>query len=326
VNNMKQDYIFSIDVGGTAIKLAIMNAEGKLQKLWQIPTNRKEEGKYIIDEIYEEFKQAIHNLQINKDDFIGVGMGAPGPILQNGVMKRATNIGWKNYPLKAKLEKRFQLPAFVENDANCAALGEMWQGAGKGLKNLVCITLGTGVGGGVIVNGEIVSGTSGGGGEIGHITVQYQDGAPCNCGKKGCIETIASATGVVRLAMEKIKRSNEETALTRLYKKYGKITAKDVFDLAAGNDPVCVQIVEEVSFYLGHVLGTLSSTLNPDAFIIGGGVSDAGETLLMPLEKYYRQFAFPSTVDDTKIIRATLGNQAGVYGAAYLVKNKLSYH
>lgn len=317
---MKRKLIFSIDVGGTAIKLAVIDIEGNLLKLWQIPTNIKDEGKYIIDEIYEQFELVIEELHIHKNDFLGVGMGAPGPILPNGVMKRATNIGWTNYPLKEKLEERFGLPAFVENDANLAALGEMWQGAGKNMENLVCVTLGTGVGGGVITNGEIVSGVTGGGGEIGHITVQDKSGSNCNCGKKGCIETIASATGIVRLAMEAIQNAENENALTKLYQENGKITAKDVLDLAAQQDAVCVQIVDEVCYYLGQVLGNLSSVLNPEAFIVGGGVSNAGDTLLIPLEKYYRQFAFPSTVDDTKIIRATLGNKAGVYGAAYLVK------
>lgn len=321
---MERNLIFSIDLGGTAIKLAIIDKNGNLIDLWQIPTNIAEKGKHIIDEIYEEFEKVLKLLQVNKEEFLGVGMGAPGPILSNGVMKRATNIGWENYPLKEKLENRFQLPAFVQNDANCAALGEMWQGAGKNLENLVCVTLGTGVGGGVIANGEIVSGTTGGGGEIGHITVQHENGSYCNCGKYGCIETIASATGIVRLAMEKIENAKEDNALTRLFEKNGAISSEDVFKLAEKQDPICLDIVNEVTFYLGQVLGNLSSVLNPDAFIIGGGVSNAGDTLLNPLKKYYEQFAFPATRNDTKIMRATLGNKAGVYGAAYLVNKNIS--
>ncbi len=316
---MDKDFIFSIDLGGTTVKLAIIKTDGEIIEKWEIPTNKKENGKWIVDDIYSSFMSKIKQSGLVKNQFTGVGMGAPGPFLPDGTLIRAVNIGLENYPLKQILEETFSLPAFVENDANCAALGEMWQGAGKGLKNLICITLGTGVGGGIIANGRLISGITGGAGEIGHITVRPNDGYVCNCGKTGCLETVASATGIVRTAEEYVSRTQEPSSLNLLYEeKNGKITAKDVFDLLPG-DKGAEKIVDRTAYYLGSALGTLSTLLNPEAIVIGGGVSRAGDKLLTPVKKYYEKFAFPPTRHDTKIIPAKLGNDAGVFGAAYLV-------
>ena len=254
------------------------------------------------------------------EQFIGIGMGAPGPIT-DGVIKTAVNIGWENYPLKQKLEETFSLPAYVTNDANCAALGELWHGAGKGLENIVCITLGTGVGGGIIIEGNIVSGITGGAGELGHIPVLDDRGYMCNCGKKGCLETVASATGIVRLATEMIQQKEEmESQLYTLYEQTGEITSKHVFDLAREKYPLALKVVDKVAEYLGLAFGGISSILNPEAIIVGGGVSNAGDTLLNPVKTYFNKFAFPAPAGDTKILKAELGNDAGAYGAAYLMK------
>jgi glucokinase len=320
---MDKKYIFSIDLGGTSSKVAILSKDGKIIEKWEIPTNKDEKGKYIIKEIYQSFLDKIHHLKLDKDEFLGVGMGAPGPVLKDGSISKAVNIGWENYPLQAELKATFSLPAFVENDANCAALGEMWQGAGKGLTDIVAVTLGTGVGGGVIVGGKIVSGISGGAGEIGHITVQLEHGFSCNCGKTGCLETVASATGVVNLAMQQLEKNEQDTILSSIYNKTGCLTSKDVFDAAKTGDKVANKIVEQVGFYLGYALSTLGAVVNPQAFIIGGGVSKAGQTLIEPIENYYNQFAFPPTRNSTKLLLAKLGNDAGIFGAGYLVKQNV---
>lgn len=317
---MEKNLIFSIDLGGTTSKLAIMTLIGSVIKKWEIPTIKEENGKFIVPNIFHSFETTATMLNLQKDQFLGVGMGAPGPVLKDGSISKAVNLGWNHYPLKQELEQTFSLPAYVANDANCAALGEMWQGAGSGLSDLVCVTLGTGVGGGIIVDGHIVNGISGGGGEIGHMTVQHNHGFACNCGKSGCLETVASATGVVNLAMEKLN-SEKVTILRDIYEREGKLTAKHVFDIAK-EDEIAREVVDQVGYYLGYALGTLSTILNPEAFIISGGVSKAGNILLDAIRKHVDQFAFPPTSKDTKLLLASLGNDAGIFGAGFLVKQQ----
>ncbi|MCU9613872.1 ROK family glucokinase [Caldibacillus lycopersici] len=317
-----KNLIFAVDLGGTTNKLAILTDSGDFVHKWEIPTDISENGKYIVENIGKAFSQKIQELKLTREQFCGVGMGAPGPVVPGGIISKAVNLGWENFPLKTKLEEELQLPAFVGNDANCAALGEMWKGAGKGLDNLVCVTLGTGVGGGVITNGNIVEGANGGAGEIGHISVQLENGFQCNCGKRGCLETVASATGIVRLAMEEMKNT-ENSPLKDLYLQNGAVTSKDVFDYAAKEDAIALKVVDKLAFYIGYAIGTLSTVLNPNAVVIGGGVSKAGNALIEPVEKYYEKFAFPPSSADTKIILATLGNDAGVIGAGWLVKKNI---
>lgn len=319
---MNKQYIFAIDLGGTSTKMAILKEDGTFVHKWQIPTDKLENGKNIIKNIQESFAKTLAELSLDKQAFHGVGMGAPGPT-SNGFILNAVNLGWGTFPLQEELEKAFAIPAFIGNDANCAALGEMWQGAGKGLRHLICITLGTGVGGGVIVDGDIVEGVKGGAGEIGHMPIVFQDGYRCNCGKNGCLETVASATGISRIALEKLNHQHNETTLRKIYEEKGKISAKDVFDHAE-TDLVAKEVVQEVCSYLGISIAMLAATLNPEAVILGGGVSKAGQTLLEPVKHYYKQYAFPTTKDDTEILLATLGNDAGLYGAGWLVKKGLN--
>jgi glucokinase len=215
------------------------------------------------------------------------------------------------------------LPAVIENDANCAALGEMWMGAGEGAENLICVTLGTGVGGGVIVAGNIVPGVNGAGGEIGHITSIPKGGAPCNCGKSGCLETVASATGIVRLANEELKKGHSEGELFERLTESGSITAKDVFDTARNGDQLASNVLKEVSFHLGLALANMANTLNPKKIVLGGGVSKAGDILLNPVKEQFTQYAFSPVKESTELTLATLGNDAGVIGAAWLIKNKV---
>ena len=199
---MYEKWLVGVDIGGTTIKIAFINQNGEIKHKWEIETNKSDKGHHIPADIAKSIDQTLNQLDQNKSKLIGIGVGAPGPVnFTNGSIEVAVNLGWKNFHLKDLLEMETSLPVIVENDANMAAIGEMWKGAGEGSKNLICVTLGTGVGGGIIVNGEIVHGVNGAGGEIGHITSVVENGALCNCGKSGCLETIASATGIVRLTM-----------------------------------------------------------------------------------------------------------------------------
>ena len=320
---MSEKWLIGVDIGGTTTKIAIIQDQGEIVEKWEIPTDNTNQGKYIIPNITKCIKQKLAEQQMNISHIKGIGVGAPGPVnIKTGMMENTPNLSWHDhYPLRELLEKDTGLPVIINNDANCAALGEMWKGAGEGAKDLVCVTLGTGVGGGVIVNGEVVQGVRGAAGEFGHITSIPSGGATCNCGKSGCLETIASATGIVRLAMEMIKKANRENALALLYHDTGRITAENVFSLAKTGDKVAQEILNEVSFHLGLALANVANTLNPHKIIIGGGVSKAGDLLLKPLTEYVQKFSFPQVAFSTEIVLAKLGNNAGVIGAAWMIKN-----
>lgn len=322
---MREKWVVGVDLGGTTTKLAFINVEGEIIEKWEIETDHSDAGKNITANIAKSIDQKLKEQGETKDKLIGVGMGSPGPVnYKAGILYNAVNLPWEDhYPLKKNLEEAIHLPALIDNDANCAALGEMWKGAGNGAKDLVCVTLGTGVGGGVITNGKIVQGVSGAAGEIGHITVIPDGGAPCNCGKTGCLETVASATGIVRLANLKLKEEGlAEGLLVKIYEENGSITAKDVFDCAKLGDAACLEIIDEVAFYLGLVLANLGNTLNPEKIVLGGGVSKAGDILLDKVQSYFDKYAFSRVKDTTKISIATLGNDAGVIGAGWLVMNE----
>ena len=323
---MAEQWITGVDLGGTTTKIAFITMGGEIVHKWEIPTDNSNEGQNITTNIAAAIDEKVAQLGETKDKLVGIGMGAPGPVdYETGIILNVVNLGWKdNYPLKDSLEAASSLPAAIENDANCAALGEMWKGAGNGAKDLVCVTLGTGVGGGVIANGNIVQGINGAAGEIGHITAIPSGGAPCNCGKTGCLETVASATGIVRLAMMELNKNESSSELSKLFVKNGKITAKDVFDSARNGDQLAKKVLEEVSFHLGFVLANIANTLNPEKIVLGGGVSKAGNILLESVNENFAKFAFSAVRDSTDLALATLGNDAGVLGAAWLIKNKLN--
>ena len=318
---MTDKWLVGVDLGGTTTKIAFLSTYGEILHKWEIPTDKSHSGKHIIAHIAKSIDAKLEQLDVKKEQLIGIGMGAPGPVeMRRGIIYEAINLGWsENTPLKDLIEKETGLPAVIDNDANCAALGEMWKGAGNGAKDLVCVTLGTGVGGGVITNGEIVHGIRGAGGEIGHITVVPKGGYSCNCGKTGCLETVASATGVVRVAREKLKSSTEDSVLRDLK----VIGSKQVFDAARTGDSLALKIVDQLAYYLGLSLANLGNAVNPEKIVIGGGVSKAGKTLLEPVMNYFKRFAFPKVRTSTTIDIATLENDAGVIGAAWLVKNAL---
>ncbi|RDU35374.1 glucokinase [Neobacillus piezotolerans] len=322
---MMEKWLAGIDLGGTSTKLAFLSLCGEIMDKWEIPTDHSEKGRNIVLNIVKSIDRRLHELGEGREKLAGVGMGAPGPVDHaTGVLYNAVNLGLReNYPLQAILERETSLPAAIDNDANCAALGEMWMGAGDGAKDLVCVTLGTGVGGGVIANGHILQGAGGAAGEIGHITSVPAGGAQCNCGKTGCLETIASATGIVRLAME-AAAAGEKGRLADMISNTGIVSAKDVFDCASGGDAAATRVVDEVAFHLGLALANIANTLNPEKIVLGGGVSRAGDLLLNKVKEQFARYAFERVRETTTIALATLGNDAGVIGAAWLVKKRLS--
>lgn len=312
--------IVGVDLGGTSIKLALLTNNGEFIDKWEVPTDKSDSGKHIPKTITIAIEEKLKQMDKTKEDIAGIGIGAPGSVrLEDGLIFAAVNLGWVNFPLKEILENESGIPVIVDNDANIAAVGEMWKGAGNGAKDVVMVTLGTGVGGGVIVNGDVAHGISGSAGEIGHITVQLENGVLCNCGKTGCLETISSATGIARIANEKLQNTTKETILKEMSND-SPITAKDVFEAYSNGDEVAEEIVNHVMRYLALVLAGVGNTLNPENIIIGGGVSNAGEMLLKPLKKYFDEFAFTTVRESTKLSIAKLGNDAGAIGAAYLVK------
>lgn len=322
---MSEKWLIGVDIGGTTTKIALIKDTGEMMERWEIPTDNENEGRNITANIAKSIEQKLEKYKITKDHVRGIGVGAPGPAnLDTGMIEHAPNLSWHDhYPLRELLEEQTGFPVAINNDANCAALGEMWKGAGDEASDLVCVTLGTGVGGGVIANGKIVQGIRGAAGEIGHITSIRDGGVRCNCGKLGCLETIASATGIVRLATERVEKEPDSSSsrLSLLYKEKGQITAENVFDLARDGEKIATEVVDEVSFHLGFALANIANTLNPDKVILGGGVSKAGEILLQPLSVYFKKFSFPNIANSTELVLAKLGNDAGVIGAAWMIKN-----
>lgn len=316
-----EKWLMGVDLGGTTTKLAIISKYGEIFHKWEIPTDISEKGKYITTNIAKTIDEKLEELGMVKSQLLGIGMGAPGPVDgSNGSIYEAINLGWVNYPLKDLLEVETSLPAVVENDANLAALGEMWKGAGNGAKDLIAVTLGTGVGGGVIANGMLVQGASGAAGEIGHITVVPEGGAPCNCGKNGCLETVASATGIVRLANEALSTDDGHSILQQKINAGEPLSSRLLFACAGEGDLLSNEVINKVSFYLGMALSHTANALNPEKIVIGGGVSRAGEQLAAPVREAFERFAFKRVSKSTSISIATLGNDAGVIGAAWLVK------
>jgi glucokinase len=316
-------WLVGVDLGGTTIKIAFITLDGHIVDKWEIPTNINEDGKSIVKDIAQSIKNQLAQLSETQDKLLAVGMGAPGFIdMKTGFIYHAVNIGWKNYPLKEELERETGLPVIIDNDANIAAIGEMWRGAGDGEGNLLMVTLGTGVGGGIIVNGHIMHGTNGMAGEIGHITSIPEGGAACNCGKTGCIETIASATGIARIAKEKAE-NDKSSVLNRILSENGELKAKDVADAAENGDQAAIETLDEVAFHLGLVIANLSNSINPGKIVIGGGVSQAGDVLMSRLEKQFKRFALPRVAEGASLKVATLGNDAGVIGGAWLAKHNI---
>ncbi len=305
-----------VDVGGTSVKLGLFETSGTLVYKWEVPTRKDEGGRYILEDVAASIRNVLAQRQIDLDDVMGAGLGVPGPVMPDGYVEVCVNLGWRDMNPQRELSALLDgLPVKSGNDANVAALGEMWQGGGKGYTDIVMVTLGTGVGGGVIIDEKIISGKHGLAGEIGHIHVRDEEWEHCNCGGVGCVEQIASATGIAREARRKMAASDAPSSL----RKYGdSVTAKDVLDQAKAGDAMALEVVELVGRYLGVMLAQVAMTVDPEIFVIGGGVSKAGQFLIDVIWKYYDHYS-PISKNKGKIGLATLGNDAGIYGAARLV-------
>ena len=305
-----------IDIGGTSVKLGLFTESGELLYKWEVPTRTEDGGKFILPDVAASIKAVLEERGIDRNDIAGAGMGVPGPVMPDGYVEVCVNLGWRDLNPQKELSRLLDgLFVVSGNDANVAALGEMWQGGGKGFTDIVMVTLGTGVGGGVIIGEKIIAGKHGLGGEIGHIHVRDEEWEHCNCGGVGCVEQIASATGIAREARRKMAASSNPSSMRR----YGEaITAKDVLDEAKAGDEMALEVVELVGRYLGLMMAQVAMTVDPEMFVIGGGVSRAGQFLLDRIEKYYDHYS-PISKNKGKVGLAKLGNDAGIYGAARLV-------
>lgn len=305
--------VFGVDLGGTTVKLGRFDMDGNVLDKWEIPTRKEENGKNILPDIAKAILDKMKEAGLSADETAGVGIGVPGPVNDDGVIFKAANLGWGIMNINEELSSLTGLPVRAGNDANVAALGEMWKGGGQGHKNMVAVTLGTGVGGGIIVGGQLLAGATGAGGEIGHIHVEDQETDTCGCGNHGCLEQYASATGVVRLARRALEKSDKDSVL-----RSGELSAKSVFDAVKAKDALAMEVAEQFGEYLGKGLAAIAGVVNPEIFVIGGGVSKAGPVLLEYIQKYYTPYVFHGS-RDAKFALATLGNDAGIYGAAKLV-------
>ncbi|HIQ97329.1 MAG TPA: ROK family glucokinase [Candidatus Limivivens merdigallinarum] len=308
-----KEYCFGIDIGGTTVKCGLFNVKGDILEKWEIPTRTENNGINILPDVADAINGKIQERDLDRNEISGIGVGIPGPVDENGAVLCAVNLHWGYVQLEDQLQRLTGLPVKAGNDANVAALGEMWKGGGAGYHNVVMVTLGTGVGGGIIVNGKIVTGTHGAGGEIGHIHVEHSETEHCNCGNCGCLEQYTSATGVVRMAKQFLAETDTPSVL-----REGKVTAKTIFDAVKAGDGLAQQIAEKFGKYLGTALAVIAGVVDPEVFVIGGGVSKAGQVLLDYIQKYYKEYAF-SACKDAVFALAELGNDAGICGAAKLV-------
>lgn len=309
-------YAFGVDVGGTTVKLGLFTAEGDLLDKWEIPTRTENGGEGILPDIAVSIRGKLEEREIAAQEVEGIGIGVPGPVDGTFTVHKCVNLGWGVFNLKDAMNALLpEIPNVAAgNDANVATLGELWKGGGKGQRSAVMVTLGTGVGGGVVVDGRIVAGCNGGAGELGHITVEPTETVPCACGKCGCLEQYASANGIVRLAKRMLAESEKPSALREME----TFTSKTICDLAREGEEMAAEIVDRFGEYLGRALSYVSCTVDPDIYIIGGGMSRGGSVITDAITTYYRKYAFHVSTD-TPVALAELGNDAGIYGCAKMV-------
>ena len=311
-------YGFGVDLGGTTVKLAYFDETGKMLDKWEIPTVTADNGTRILPDIANAIQKYLDDHHISKSDIIGAGIGVPGPVDSHGVVNKCINLGWGKFNVEQELSRLTGLPARAGNDANVAALGESWKGGGAGCRNMVMATLGTGVGGGIIVDGSFVSGAHGAGGEIGHIVLEPNETETCGCGKRGCVEQYCSATGVVRLAKKRLAADNAPSIL----RGRDALTCKDIFDAGKAGDALALEVLEQVYEYLGRFLANVCCVVNPEVVVLGGGVSYAGQVLVDGLKPYFDRYVFHAA-RNVRFALAALGNDAGAYGAFKLVLDEV---
>lgn len=306
-------FVFGVDIGGTSVKLGLFDELGTVIDRWEIPTRTDDSGSHILPDIAESIQSKLKEKKIEKDQIAGVGVGAPGPIDNEGVVHCAVNLGWGTFSIRDTLSSLLELPVMAGNDANVAALGEMWKGGGLGSRDMIMVTLGTGVGGGIIINGRMLTGSTGAGGEIGHVHVEDNETQACNCGNYGCLEQYSSATGITRLANKLLEESDKDSLL-----RTGEVSAKAVFDAVKEKDALAIEVAKQFGKYLGDCLANVSGVVNPEVIVLGGGVSKAGEILIDFIKPNFDKNVFHGS-RNVKFTLATLGNDAGIYGAAKLV-------
>ena len=307
-------YGFGIDLGGTTVKLAYFDEKGTMLDKWEIPTDISENGKHILPDIAAAILAYIEEKKIPREALLGAGIGVPGAVNSQGIVAGCDNLGWGHFSVKDALEPLLGMPVVAGNDATVAALGECWKGGGQGYKSMVLVTLGTGVGGGIILDGKPVHGSTGAGGEIGHMVLNRNETAVCGCGKKGCVEQYCSATGIARLTRLALAESDTPSSLRGME----RIMAKDVFDAANAGDKLAQDVLEQVYAYMGEFIANICCVVNPEIIVFGGGVSRAGQPLLEGVKRHFARWGYHAC-QDTKFALATLGNDAGAYGAFKLV-------
>ena len=303
-------YGFGVDLGGTTVKIAYFEETGKMLHKWEIPTRKENGVSNILSDIAQAIRGYLAENAISDDQILGIGIGVPGPVNHMGVVNKCVNLGWGTVDVATTLGELVGFPVKAGNDANVAALGECWMGGGQGCDNLVFATLGTGVGGGIVVNGNVIHGTHGAGGEIGHLNLNPEETETCGCGKRGCVEQYCSATGIVRLAKKYLAASDVASSLRQL----DDISCKDVFDASAAGDAAAQAILEQVYDMMGKFLADICAVVDPEVVVLGGGVSKAGQPLLDGAHKAFEKYAFHAC-RETPFRLATLGNDAGAYGA-----------
>lgn len=303
-------YGFGIDLGGTTVKIAYFDETGKMLHKWEIPTVTENGGSQILPDIAASVHKFIADNRIDPASILGLGIGVPGPVNAKGVVNRCVNLGWGVFNIAEELSSLTGFPVKAGNDANVAALGEFWKGGGQGCDNMVFVTLGTGVGGGIVVEGNLLHGAHGSGAEIGHLVLNRNETRTCGCGKRGCVEQYCSATGIVQVAKDYLAATDAPSALRVLE----NFTCKDVFDAAKAGDASAAAILDQVYAYMGEFLGNVCSVVNPEVVVIGGGVSKAGNMLIEGIEPYFKKYVFHAAAG-AKFALASLGNDAGAYGA-----------
>ena len=303
-------YGFGIDLGGTTVKIAYFDETGAMLDKWEIPTVTENAGSQILPDIAASIRQYMDAYHIADTAVLGLGIGVPGPVNSKGIVNKCINLGWGVFNIADELTKLTGFPVKAGNDANVAALGEFWKGGGMGCNNVVFITLGTGVGGGIVIEGNLLHGAHGSGAELGHMVLNRNETVPCNCGKYGCVEQYCSATGIVRMVKQYLENNDVPSDLNAVE----PLTCKDIFDAAKAGDEAANAILDKVYAYLGEFLGNVCSVVNPEMVVIGGGVSKAGQVLIDGIVPYFHKYVFHAA-SDVKFALASLGNAAGAYGA-----------
>lgn len=303
-------YGFGVDVGGTTVKIAYFDETGNMISKWEIPTVTADCGSRILPDIAASIREFREKNGIAAESLLGVGIGVPGPVDAKGNVNRCVNLGWGTFNINKELSALTGLPVTAGNDANVAALGEFWKGGGQGCDNMVFVTLGTGVGGGIVIEGKLLHGAHGSGAEIGHMVLNRDETAVCGCGKRGCVEQYCSATGIVRMAKLALEASDEDSALRQL----SNLTCKDIFDAGKQGDRLALQVLDKYYAYMGEFLADVCCVVNPEVVVLGGGVSKAGDVLLDGLKPYFNKYVFHAA-SNVKFTLAALGNDAGAYGA-----------